>query len=95
MGKYFVRDTPLAGLEREMMLPPNFAPRRSSSAKKPVPPNTCLVIICCLRSSANLYGYVGANPHIGQNPSASLSEVCQLRENERSGHRTGDQHRAF
>ena len=32
MGKYFVRDTPLAGLEREMMLPPNFAPRRSSSA---------------------------------------------------------------
>ena len=26
MGKYFVRDTPLAGLEREMMLPPNFAP---------------------------------------------------------------------
>ena len=32
MGKYFVRDTPLAGLEREMMLPPNFAPRGSSSA---------------------------------------------------------------
>ena len=32
MGKYFVRDTPLAGLEQEMMLPPNFAPRRSSSA---------------------------------------------------------------
>lgn len=32
MGKYFVRDTPLAGLEREMMLPTNFAPRGSSSA---------------------------------------------------------------
>ena len=32
MGKYFVRDTPLTGLEREMMLPPNFAPRGSSSA---------------------------------------------------------------
>ena len=32
MGKYFVRDTPLAGLEREMMLPPYFAPRGSSSA---------------------------------------------------------------
>ena len=23
MGKYFVRNTPLAGLEQEMMLPPN------------------------------------------------------------------------
>ena len=32
MGKYFVRDTPLAGLEQEMMLPPNFTPRGSSSA---------------------------------------------------------------
>ena len=32
MGKYFVRDTPLAGLEREIMLPPNFTPRGSSSA---------------------------------------------------------------
>ena len=32
MGKYFVRNTPLAGLEQEMMLPPNFAPRGSSSA---------------------------------------------------------------
>ncbi len=31
MGKYFVRNTPLAGLEQEMMLPPNFAPRNSSS----------------------------------------------------------------
>ena len=32
MGKYFVRNTPLAGLEQEMMLPPNFTPRGSSSA---------------------------------------------------------------
>ena len=32
MGKYFVRNAPLAGPEQEMMLPPNFAPRGSSSA---------------------------------------------------------------
>lgn len=32
MGKYFARNTPLAGLEQEMMLLPNFAPRGSSSA---------------------------------------------------------------
>ena len=29
MSRYFVRDTPLAELEREMMQVPNFAPRRS------------------------------------------------------------------
>ena len=27
MTKYFLRDTPLAGLERQMMTPPNFMPR--------------------------------------------------------------------
>ena len=27
MGKYFTQDTPLAGLERMMMTPPNFIPR--------------------------------------------------------------------
>ena len=27
MTKYFLRDTPLAGLERQMMTPPNFTPR--------------------------------------------------------------------
>ena len=27
MTKYFLRDTPLAGLERQMMTPPNFSPR--------------------------------------------------------------------
>ena len=27
MGKYFAQDTPLAGLERMMMTPPNFIPR--------------------------------------------------------------------
>ena len=32
MGKYFVRGTPLAELERQMMMVPNFAPRGSSSA---------------------------------------------------------------
>lgn len=32
MGKYFMRNTPLAGLEEGMMLPPNFTPRCSSSA---------------------------------------------------------------
>ena len=32
MEKYFVRDTPLADLERMMMQPPDFAPRGSSSA---------------------------------------------------------------
>ncbi len=32
MGKYFVRDTPLAMLEQEMMLPPRFAPRGYSNA---------------------------------------------------------------
>ena len=32
MGKYFVRNAPLTGPEQEMMLPPNFAPRGSSSA---------------------------------------------------------------
>ena len=31
MEKYFVRDTPLADLERMMMQPPNFAPRGSGS----------------------------------------------------------------
>ena len=32
MGKYFVRGTPLAELERQMMMVPNFAPCGSSSA---------------------------------------------------------------
>ena len=32
MGKYFVKGTPLAELERQMMMVPNFAPRGSSSA---------------------------------------------------------------
>ena len=32
MGKYFVRGTPLAELERQMMMVPNFAPRGSGSA---------------------------------------------------------------
>ena len=32
MGKYFVHDTPLAALERQMMMVPNFAPCGSSSA---------------------------------------------------------------
>ena len=32
MGKYFVRGTPLAELERQMMMVPNFTPRSSSSA---------------------------------------------------------------
>ena len=32
MGKYFVRNAPLTGLEQEMMLPPNFAPCSSGSA---------------------------------------------------------------
>ncbi len=32
MNKYFVRDTPLADLERMMMTVPNFAPRGSASA---------------------------------------------------------------
>ena len=32
MGKYFVRGTPLAELERQMMMVPNFVPRGSSSA---------------------------------------------------------------
>lgn len=32
MGKYFVRDTPLAGLERMMMEVPNFAVRSSGTA---------------------------------------------------------------
>ena len=32
MGKYFARGTPLAELERQMMMVPNFAPRGSSSA---------------------------------------------------------------
>ena len=32
MNKYFVRDTPLAELERMMMAVPNFAPRGSASA---------------------------------------------------------------
>ncbi len=27
MTKYFLRDTPLAGLERQMMTPPHFSPR--------------------------------------------------------------------
>ena len=32
MGKYFVHDTPLAALERQMMMVPNFAPRGHGSA---------------------------------------------------------------
>ena len=32
MGKYFVRNEPLTGLEQEMMLPPDFVPRGSGSA---------------------------------------------------------------
>ena len=32
MGKYFVRNAPLTGLEQEMMLPPDFVPRGSGSA---------------------------------------------------------------
>ena len=32
MGKYFVRNAPLTGLEQEMMLPPGFVPRASGSA---------------------------------------------------------------
>ncbi|MFR2752177.1 MAG: hypothetical protein ACLTAZ_08285 [Dysosmobacter welbionis] len=27
MTKYFFKDTPLAGLEQQMMTPPNFTPR--------------------------------------------------------------------
>ena len=30
MSQYFLQDTPLAGLERQMMMVPNFAPRRSA-----------------------------------------------------------------
>ena len=41
MGKYFVRGTPLAELERQMMMVPNFAPRGSSSA-----------VLCCYRPTA-------------------------------------------
>ena len=32
MSRYFVQDTPLSELEREMMQAPNFTPRRSGRA---------------------------------------------------------------
>ena len=32
MGKYFVRNAPLTGLEQEMMLPSDFVPRGSGNA---------------------------------------------------------------
>ncbi len=35
MPRYFMRDTPLASLEREMMIPPRYGPRTSQPALPP------------------------------------------------------------